>query len=122
MIATLILWQAPGLTVIIVTAFALGFCCGGGMVIVPTMIGNYYAPSSFASISGFMFPFQIGIGALVPVFAGYTHDFQKNYDMAFVVIAILCALAALCAFLAKPPAKKEIAAEMTFAKLPGTGV
>ena len=119
--ATLILWQAPSMTVIIVSAFALGFCCGGGMVAVPTMIGNYFAPASFASISGFMFPFQIGIGALVPVFAGYTYDFQKTYDMAFIVIAILCAVAALSGFLAKPPARKDRVDEMAFAKSPGTG-
>ena len=104
-VATFVLWKAPNINLVIIFSFVVGFTCAGGMVAVATMIGNYFSPGSYANIIGFTFPFQIGFGALVPVFAGYNHDFVKNYDVSLIITVVLCLIAALSAALASPPKK-----------------
>lgn len=104
------IWQAPSMTVLIVSGCLFGLCFGAGTVLVPTMVGNYYSPKSFASINGLMFPFQLGLSSVMPVIAGYIHDHFKSYDIAYIAILILACATVLCLFFFAAPPKKTLQA------------
>jgi len=93
-----VLWQLPSLTALIIAACVFGFCYGANLVLLPTIIGNYYSPSAFASVNGFMFPFQFGLASLTPVLAGYVYDITKSYDWAYIVVLLLLTVAFICAY------------------------
>ena len=99
------LWKAPSLTVLCVATSLYGLGMGAGIVLVPTMIGNYYSPPAFAGINGFMFPIQIGLTAVVPLASGYLFDFQKSYDLVLIVFLVMCIASVIGLFFAKPPKK-----------------
>jgi len=109
LVSLLIIWRVPSFPVLLAAGCLFGFCYGSGLVLVPTAVGNYYGPSSFASINSFMFPFQVGFGAITPVAAGYIFDFTRSYDLAFIILSIMAAVAALSALIAAPPLKRSLA-------------
>ncbi len=98
-----VIWKAPDITWLLLMSPLFGVAYGGAIVMLPTMIANYYGRASFASINGFMYPVQIIFGALVPVGAGYAADITGNYDWPFFVIIVFVAASILCALAATPP-------------------
>lgn len=107
LIAFLGFWKAPSIAVLLVLGPLFGFSYGGAIVMMPTLIANYFGASSFAAINGFMFPVQIGFAAIVPVGAGYLADTMGSYDLAFIILAVILAAAFVCALLASPPVHKD---------------
>ena len=104
---TFIFWQASSMTLLIIAAFVFGFFYGAGLVLIPTLVGNYYGAPNFPQINSFMYPFQYGIASVVPVLAGYIYDYTKSYDIAWTIVLILGLAAIACAFLSTPPQKKQ---------------
>ncbi len=104
-IALSLIWQAPGMSLLLLAGAMFGAAYGGTLVMIPTMVANYYGAASFASINGFIFPVQIVIGSMVPVTAGYMADVTGNYDVAFIGLIGFTALAAVCALITRPPVK-----------------
>ena len=104
---TFTFWQVTNMTMLVIAAFIFGLCYGTGLVVVPTLVGNYYGATNFPKINSFMYPFQYGISAIVPVFAGYTYDYTKSYDIAWITLLVLGLVAIVCAFRATPPRKME---------------
>ncbi|MDY6935456.1 MAG: MFS transporter [Spirochaetota bacterium] len=103
------IWKAPlNISAMLVIGSIYGFAFGTTVVMLPAMIGNYFGPSSFASINGFIQPFLIGLGAPVPVLAGYIADKYGNYDLAFIGVLIMLLFGAVCASLASPPHKSDL--------------
>ncbi len=106
-IASLFLfWQATSIPMIITGCCLFGFCFGANLVLMPIIIGNYFGPSSFASVNGFTLPFQTGFSALIPVMAGYTFDFNKSYDWAFIILIALAGAAMMGTVMMTPPVKE----------------
>lgn len=103
--ALTVIWKAPDINSLLVMSPLFGVAYGGAIVMLPTMIANYYGTASFASINGFMYPVQIIFAAMVPVVAGYAADISGNYDASFLVIIIFVAASTLCAIAAVPPQK-----------------
>jgi len=101
------LWQAPGRLIILVFGFVFGFSYGTALVMMPALIGNYYGPVSFASINGFLTPFMVVCGALVPAGAGYIADHFGNYDLAFIVIILVTAAGVVSTAFLAPPKKRH---------------
>lgn len=101
-----LLWKAPELGWLLIAAPMFGLAYGGAVVLLPTMIANYYGKASFATINGFIFPVQIVFAAAVPVVAGYLADTQGNYDMSFMAMIAFVGASTLCALGAAPPRKK----------------
>ncbi len=102
------IWKAPGdLWVLLATVSLFGFCFGSLVPLFPALIGNYFGPSVFASITGFLSPMMILIGAPVPVLAGIIYDRFHSYDFAFMYVAILTLAATLLAFALAPPRKAK---------------
>ena len=107
LIAFLILWKAPSLATLTIAAPIFGFAFGGGVVMAPSMVANYFGRESFATINGFLLPIQVIFASAVPVGAGYLVEMVGNYDLAFIILAGFIAASVVCAVLALPPAPKE---------------
>jgi len=102
------IWRVPeDFMVLLVIVSIFGFCFGSIVPIFPAMIGNYFGPSAFAPITGFLSPVMILIGAPVPVVAGLIYDRFGSYDIAFVYVMVLTLVTALLATALVPPRKPE---------------
>ncbi len=106
-IALTIIWQAPGISLLLLAGAMFGAAYGGTLVMIPSMVANYFGATSFASINGFIFPVQIVMGSMVPVAAGYIADVSGNYDLPFIGLIGFTALAAVCTLITRPPVKPE---------------
>ena len=104
-IALAIIWQAPSMTLLLLAGAMFGAAYGGTLVMLPTMVANYFGAASFASINGFIFPVHIVIASMVPVGAGYIADVTGNYDLPFIGIISFTSVAAVCALVTRPPVK-----------------
>ena len=105
-IALSLIWQAPGITLLLLAGAMFGATYGGTLVMIPAIVANYFGATSFASINGFIFPVQIVIGSSIPVVAGYLADMTGNYDLAFIGLISFTGFAAVCALLTRPPVKQ----------------
>ena len=104
-----IFWKAPNMGLLVIAGAMFGMVYGGTVVMVPTMIANYFGRDSFASINGFIFPVQIIFASAAPVAAGYLADSTGNYNLSFMAVIGFIGFAAVCALLATPPKKKDSA-------------
>jgi MFS family permease len=105
--ATVGIWQAPGgFPVVFAIMSIFGFCFGSIVPIFPTILGNYFGPSAFAPITGFLSPILIVICAPVPLVAGMIHDRLHSYDIAFIYVVVLTLVAMLLGTALVPPTKK----------------
>ncbi|MBL4583721.1 MAG: MFS transporter [Pseudomonadales bacterium] len=108
LITFIVIWKAPSITALIIAAPIFGVAFGGGVVMAPSLVANYFGRESFATINGFIFPVQIIFASTVPVGAGYLVDQTGSYDWAFIVLSGIIAVAVVCSILASPPVPKEI--------------
>ena len=106
-IALFIIWQAPGITLLLLAGAMFGATYGGTLVMLPTMVANYFGASSFASINGFIFPVQIVVASIVPVGAGYLADVTGHYDHSFIGLIGFTVVAMVCALTMRPPVKEK---------------
>ncbi|MCP3942667.1 MAG: MFS transporter [Desulfobacteraceae bacterium] len=106
--AMMIIWKAPGFTLLIVAGFSFGFGFGTVITINPILLGNYFGPDAFPSINGFIQPVSIPFAAVVPFSAGYIKEYYGNYDFAFIFIGCLLGLGLLASALMVPPVKAKI--------------
>jgi cyanate permease len=107
-VATLGIWNTPkefGVLLAIMSVF--GFCFGSMVPLFPAIIGNYFGPSVFAPIVGFLSPVMILLGAPVPLVAGIIYDKFQSYDIAFVYVTALTFVAMLLALALIPPNKTQ---------------
>jgi MFS family permease len=104
-IALNLIWKAPGMGLLVLAGAMFGATYGGMLVMIPTMVANYFGAASFASINGFIFPVQIAVASLVPVAAGYVADASGSYDLAFISLIGFTALSAVCSLFTRPPLK-----------------
>ncbi len=104
-LAMVLIWRAPNVGLLLLAGVLYGAAYGGAIVLLPTLIANYYGAASFASINGFIFPVQIIFASVAPVAAGYLADQVGNYDLAFMTVIAFLAVAVFCALIATPPQK-----------------
>ena len=108
-IAISIIWQAPNLGLLLLAGAMFGAAYGGTLVMMPTMVANYFGAASFASINGFIFPVQIVVASMIPVAAGYIADTSGNYDLSFMSLIGFTVIAALGTLTIRPPLKPAVA-------------
>ena len=101
------IWQLSWYPVLMVMAFVFGFTYGTTLVLLSTLVANYFGSAVFASVIGFLMPVWVATGAVIPVGAGYTHDYFHNYNIAFSGVIIIIALGLLGSLFLKPPQKKQ---------------
>lgn len=102
-------WQAPNMMTLAIAATVFGISYGSAFTLVPILVGSYYGSQNFHQIVGFMFPIQYGLGAFVPMFAGYVYDFTKSYDSFFMIMLTLIVICIGVAFISTPPHKPTTA-------------
>jgi MFS transporter, OFA family, oxalate/formate antiporter len=109
LIASLLMLTATtGTTALYIVCFALlWLCLGGWLAIAPTSTTIFFGAKNYAKNYGVVF-FAYGIGAILANFiAGQSKDLFGNYNIAFVITAVLAFVAViLCATLIKPPKVK----------------
>ncbi|MDY6843620.1 MAG: MFS transporter [Thermodesulfobacteriota bacterium] len=100
------IWKAPSMHVLMVAGPVFGFCYGTILVLVTALVGNYFGREAFPTVMGFVMPFLVAIGALVPVGAGIIADKFGSYDLAFMIIIAVMMLGFILSFFMKPPTPK----------------
>ncbi|MCP4757643.1 MAG: MFS transporter [Proteobacteria bacterium] len=100
------IWKAPYFPLLLASALVFGFCFGTSVVMVPTLIGNYFGPDSFANIAGIGGPFLVLFCAPMAVVSGYTADYFGSYDAIFIFVGGVIAVGTLAALLLAPPVPK----------------
>jgi len=98
--------HAQSVTVIYAFAICLGIGFGSSIVLIMTLLSNYFGTTAFASISGLAMAIQTTISALVPFIGGYMYDTEGSYASTFYAMAILCFAGALLLVFVSPPVKK----------------
>jgi len=86
---------------------AIGFA-GAGFALFPAILADYFGTKFHGSIYGVLdVSWGIG-GAISPILAGYLYDVTGNYELAFIAVAAMLAVASVCAFMLKPPSKGDL--------------
>ncbi len=106
--AMMIIWKAPGFTLLIAAGLGFGFGFGTVITINPIILGNYFGPDAFPSINGFIQPVSVPFAAIAPFAAGYIKEYFGNYDLAFMLICGLLFLGIIASALMAPPVKTRI--------------
>jgi predicted MFS family arabinose efflux permease len=109
-IVALVMATASGLFVVADT-IALAFCAAGlfglavaGILVVPAVAyANFFGRQSLGTIRGVTEPFTSLGQAIGAVASGLVYQFSGGYGIAFVIYAVLGAIAALALLLARPP-------------------
>ena len=99
------LWKGPSFNSLLVFGLLYGISYGTLLVIISTMVGNYYGPESYASINGFIAPFLTVIHASVPTAAGYAADKLGSYDLPFSILTVVLSAGIIFSAFLSPPRK-----------------
>ena len=67
--ATIEFWAVSSMTLLTTSALVFGFCVGAGIVLVTTLIGNYYGSAAFARVTDVMNIYGALIATVVPLMA-----------------------------------------------------
>ena len=100
--------NAGSVVVVYASAICLGIGFGGGVVLVMTVLGNYFGSAIFASVTGVALAVQTTISAIVPVVGGHYYDVTGSYAMTFYLMAALSLAGAIMLILIRPPRKRRI--------------
>ena len=100
------IWQLSDYSVLMALAFVFGVTYGTTLVLLSTLVANYFGTGVFASVIGFLMPVWVASGAIIPVGAGYAHDYFDNYDPAFIGVLTIIVLGLIGSLFLKPPQKR----------------
>jgi MFS family permease len=103
-IASLVLWQAPGVVTYILAFSILWGCLGGWLAIAPTATASYFGTGDYPRCYGVVF-LAYGAGAIAgPQLAGYIKTSTGSYLGVFPYVLVLAFVGIIVAFLLmKPP-------------------
>lgn len=106
-----VIFQAVGIAILLVAntiplywigIIILGLSMGGAVALQPVLLGECYGTASFGALLGAL-SVMLTVGAsLGPLYAGYTHDWTGNYQLALITATVLVLVAAVAIFFAKP--------------------
>ncbi|HUU74788.1 MAG TPA: OFA family MFS transporter [Methanoregulaceae archaeon] len=103
-LASLAMWQVPGIEVYIIAFAVLWGCLGGWLAIAPTATASYFGTCDYPRCYGVVF-LAFGAGAIAgPQLAGFIRTTTGNYSGVFPWGFILAIIGFIVAyFLMKPP-------------------
>jgi MFS family permease len=84
-------------------AGVFGFGIGLILTLIPIAWADYFGRAHFGAIRGIALPAQVLAQAAGPLLSGALHDLTGNYDGALRCFAVLAALSAVAALLARQP-------------------
>jgi len=98
-------WRAPNYVSLLVFGPIFGVCYGTILVMISTMIANYFGTDSYVKISACISPFLTVLGATVPTASGYAADRLGSYDLPFSMLTGVIASAIVFSLFISPPQK-----------------
>jgi MFS transporter, OFA family, oxalate/formate antiporter len=103
-LASLVMWQMPGVQVYILAFAILWGCLGGWLAIAPATTGRYFGTSDYPRCYGVVF-LAFGAGAIAgPQLAGFIKTSTGSYLGVFPYVLVLAVVGFFIAFiLMKPP-------------------
>ncbi|MEE8308226.1 MAG: MFS transporter [Gammaproteobacteria bacterium] len=101
-VGILMILQADSTIGVYIYGLLTGLGLGMSLVALYTMMGNYFGPTHYRNILGFIMPIITIGGAMSPVLGGIVYDTTGNYSIAFYAAAACAALAAIGTMLLKP--------------------
>jgi len=101
------IWKISSFKMMAVAGIGFGMGYGCQIIMIPTMIANYYGPDAFPGIQGVLGPIMIVFCASVPVGGGYIFEQTGNYDLAFIILSIVLFISFVASFFLAPPTKKK---------------
>ena len=107
-IGLLLVVKANSVTITYTAAICIGAGFGGGVVLIMTVLGNYFGSTIFASVTGVALAFQTTISAIVPVVGGYYYDSSGSYAQSFYWMAALSFGGAILLIFIRPPHKGNV--------------
>ena len=85
-----------------ITLFGLGW--GALYTMIQLLPSKMFGLASLGKIFGTLVVFETTAGAIGPYVMGLGYDRTGNYQLSFIIVSVLLAIALLCAFLIKPRA------------------
>ena len=101
------IWKISSFKMMMVAGIVFGCGYGCQIIMIPTMIANYYGPDAFPGIQGVLGPIMITFCACVPVGAGYIFEQTGNYNLAFITLIIVLLISFVLSLFLSPPTKKK---------------
>lgn len=105
-LGVLVLIGARGKNGIYLYSTLTGIGFGGMVVLIPTLIGNYFGRTHYSRIIGWMAPGVMLISAGSPSLAGFFYDTTGNYVVPFSLAIALVIVGLVIALLTHPPHRK----------------
>lgn len=105
-VASLLLWQVPGIPTYVLAFAILWGTLGGWLAIAPTTTGSYFGTCDYPRCYGVVF-LAYGVGAIAgPQLAGFIKTTTGSYIGVFPFVLVLAVIGLVVAFiLVKPPVK-----------------
>jgi MFS family permease len=101
--AVLTIMLADSYPMAILFGLLFGVANGGWTTVERLLFADYFGRRSVGAIRGFVAPFRGAISPFGAVLAGFIRDTRGSYTLAFAIFAVMCVVAILALFLAKPP-------------------
>ncbi|MEH6360656.1 MAG: MFS transporter [Amylibacter sp.] len=99
--------QADNIWYVYIYAGLTGLGFGMGLVSQFTMMGNFFGPTYFKNILGFMMPITTLGAAMSPLIAGIVRDSTGSYEYPFMAAVVCAALAGIGTIFLRPPVKAD---------------
>ncbi len=99
--------SASGVVAVWVYAIFVGLSMGSWLPSMSMLVSTSFGLTAYGVIFSMTGFFNMLGGASGPLFAGYIFDTQKSYHLAFIIFAVLSALATVVAFFIRPPKSDE---------------
>jgi MFS family permease len=104
-LASLVMWQAPGVPVYILAFAILWGCLGGWLAIAPATTGRYFGIGDYPRCYGVVF-LAFGAGAIAgPQLAGFIKTSTGSYIGVFPYVLVLAVVGFFIAFILMRPPK-----------------
>jgi MFS family permease len=107
LIALFGIWKISSFKMMMVAGMVFGMGYGCQIIMIPTMIANYYGAEAFPGIQGVLGPIMITFCASVPVGGGYIFEKTGSYDLAFIILIMVLFISFVFSFFLAPPTKKK---------------
>jgi len=108
-VGILMILQANSTTGVYIYGLLTGLGLGMSLVALYTMMGNYFGPTNYRNILGFIMPITTIGGSIAPFLGGVVYDTTGSYSVAFYAAAACAASAAIGTLLLRPLEKENSA-------------
>ncbi len=92
-IGLLAFYYAPAVWALVIFLITFGFGYGGAIALRPAIQREYFGRNAFGSIQGWSMTIMALGGIIGPPFAGWVFDIRASFQLAWLIFAIMTAVA-----------------------------